>query len=66
MTGQEFKELQAGDVLLEYSSMRHWVVLGNTSGVVSIQTTRLLPNATGIELEGWRRVSRELPEPPPF
>jgi hypothetical protein len=66
MTGQEFKELQAGDVLLEYASMRHWVVLGNTSGVVSIQTTRLLPNSNGIELDGWSKVSRELPEPPPF
>jgi hypothetical protein len=28
MTGQEFKELQTGDILLEYSSMRHWIVLG--------------------------------------
>ncbi len=66
MTGQEFKELQPGDVLLEYSSMRHWIVTGNVSGVVSIQTTRLLPNANGIELEGWRKVAKELPEPPPF
>lgn len=66
MTGQEFKELQTGDVLLEYSSMRHWIVLGNTSGVVSIQTTKLLPNVNGIELDGWRKVGKELPEPPPF
>lgn len=66
MTADEFKKLQSGDVLLEYGSMRHWTVLGNTFGVVTIQTTRLLPNPSGIELEGWRLVGREAGDPPPF
>jgi len=66
MTADDFKKLQPGDVLLEYGSMRHWTVIGNTSGVVAIQTTRLLPNPSGIELEGWRVVGREKPDPPPF
>lgn len=66
MTADEFNKLQAGDVLLEYGSMRHWTVLGSTSGVVAIQTTRLLPNPSGIELEGWRVVGKDKPDPPPF
>lgn len=66
MTGEEFEDLQEGNILLEYASMRHWMVVAKRPGAVVIQTTRVLPNPSKIELEGWRVVVGLKVDPPPF